>query len=200
MNRIDCREFDERFHEALDNRDAPERDQVLIAHARQCSSCAGVLRAQQAISAVICRADLKYAASPVVRRRSGYRRFAASMIAACVPVFLIAGWMLRPASDQVNNRSSGSTVNDLSLVSDSNPPADGDLDLAVAWRQWISIQDPPSTSWLVPVVQPIQPLKNSVTSTWNVLIRTITPVKRAKKTVDDSMGGRSDNADDHSIG
>ena len=46
---MQCHEFDERLHRLLDDRQSPQRDGALLAHAQYCASCREVLRAQESL-------------------------------------------------------------------------------------------------------------------------------------------------------
>jgi hypothetical protein len=193
VNQRNCHQFDRRFHEVLDERLPLEQDALLNKHARQCPSCARKLQLQQRISAIVRDTRSKVPhdnRSAQVRRRFNSTKNAFALVAMVivgVGLALSTLW-LSPSRPQIARTDSNPQISPRSHPAQAHQDQDRESLPLVQWQRWISVRRPSHARWLAPVVEPIQPLANSMSSTWSVLRRTIVPAKRPKKSDPDSMG------------
>src|SRR5207248_11363836 len=81
-----CREFEDRMNDLLDQRHAPERDELLVRHAGQCPDCGRMLQGQAAL----------FAGLEVLESPQPSRRFASAVLAQSVDA-PVAAVVVRPA-------------------------------------------------------------------------------------------------------
>jgi hypothetical protein len=120
---MQCHEFERRLHAVLDEREAPEEDAILTAHAGRCLRCARLLAGQRALffglanraaasqGRELSRGNIAAASSApqrrdrITTRRAWMAAAAACGAAAAVLLVISLGWLARQNSPLEESRS-----------------------------------------------------------------------------------------------
>ncbi len=196
MNDTNCLTFELRLNEILDARGNPHADNVIVDHATECAECDRYLSAQVRILDIVNTVGLATCEKPrTASCTSNRRRLHGWSIGAALSVCVIIGFVLQGDAEQSDTEQPTlmaqipSTVN-VPGESIPTPPADIDersttmmvaMDGAVeSWNQFLA-SSTENAEWLEPVATPIRPLADSMTSTFNVLRKTMPGVRRMQE-------------------
>ena len=197
MSRTNCLDFERRLNEVLDRHESPHDDDVLTAHADECSECNRYLSVQQSVMQIIgtagfenglesnvTRSSLRYQTSP------GWS--VVSALAICLAIGLALPRMANRSAEQFSDESP-MLVAQIHASSDKVPEpvtqsprvqTESNLTMLVtvdgaveSWQQFLA-SSTANAEWLEPVATPIRPLADSMTSTFNVLRKTMPGVRR----------------------
>lgn len=128
-----CREFEDRMNDVLDQRLAPERDEVLLRHAGECTSCRRILDGQAVLFAGLNRLDTPFpangfAADVLVRAQRGANKkwlgIAAGLvsIAAVLLVAVLIGLLRQdPARPTVVQKETAPAPQNIEVARNSLP-------------------------------------------------------------------------------
>ena len=193
MSETNCLEFERRLNEVLDARENPRDDHTIVGHAMECFQCDRYLATQVHILEAVNTAGLAKCEKPIAaNRESDHQSRRAWFIGAALSICVVIGFSLprhaeKSDADQPTMLAKVTPAENAAVELMVESPAEVDessttmmvaMDGAVeSWNQFLA-SSTENAEWLEPVATPIRPLADSMTSTFNVLRKTMPGVRR----------------------
>ena len=186
MIQLTCAKFETRFHDLLDQRSDPSQDAQLFSHSQHCKPCQQMMRAHASIESVLDSISAQPASRLEHKPVVSISRWSAVAAAIVLTVAVTSHFVVSARSNTAKAESGDANINmhvAENEVRSSAADESGNHLLALASNFNLLIPDDLSTQaeWIEPVTTPMRPLQESVSSTINVLRRTIPGYR---KTVD----------------